>query len=169
MTTAALSIPASETICETIDLVTTVSLGLRAIPVAPPDYATWAGRDTPWTSCVSITGGFHGAVTVSCTRPFVVRAAQTMFETEEVDDESARDVLSELTNIIGGNLKSLLVHESGTPASLGVPMLAIGKVHLQDATSTREQWCDVGGNLIVVTVMEARHGRVDLRVVHESR
>ncbi len=62
------------------------------------------------TGIVQISGGFAGAVHLICARSVVQAAAARMFSMPEGDlgDEDLRDALGELTNMVGGNLKTLL-------------------------------------------------------------
>ena len=59
---------------------------------------------------VSITGSWHGHVVVACSAGAAKQAAAAflMMEPEEVSEADLADVLGELANIIGGNVKSML-------------------------------------------------------------
>jgi chemotaxis protein CheX len=61
-------------------------------------------------SSVSITGSWHGHIVVACSAGAakLVAAAFLMVEPAEVTDADLADVLGELANIIGGNVKSML-------------------------------------------------------------
>lgn len=62
------------------------------------------------TGIVQISGGFSGAVHLICGRSVVRVAAARMFSVPEGElaDEDLRDALGELTNMVGGNVKTLL-------------------------------------------------------------
>jgi CheY-specific phosphatase CheX len=62
------------------------------------------------TSCVQITGDWEGAVAIYCTSLFAQQAASIAFQSpiDEVSFEEMQDILGELANILGGNIKSLL-------------------------------------------------------------
>lgn len=62
------------------------------------------------TSCVQITGEWEGAIVLYCSSNFAKRAAAIAFgmEEPEVQFEEMQDILGELANIIGGNIKSLV-------------------------------------------------------------
>jgi chemotaxis protein CheX len=72
---------------------------------------------TPWfpardriTSAVHLSGSWEGALMLECTRSQACRFAArflSMEPAEQVDDV-VRDVMGELANMIGGNLKSIL-------------------------------------------------------------
>ena len=59
---------------------------------------------------VSITGGWSGHVVVSCSDTAARRAAAAFLMTtaDEVSGDDVTDVLGELANIVGGNVKSML-------------------------------------------------------------
>ena len=61
-------------------------------------------------SAVSITGSWHGHVMFACTEKAArnVAAAFLAMDPSEVSDEDVADVLGELANIVGGNVKSML-------------------------------------------------------------
>lgn len=79
------------------------------------------------TSCVHITGGWSGALTIGCPVALARKAAAVMFgmEIPQVGDSEMQDALGELANIAGGNVKSLL------PAgcSLSLPTVVQGHDH----------------------------------------
>lgn len=76
-----------------------------------------AATDMPWfhhpdrlTAAVQLSGAWSGAVLLECDRALACRLAGaflSMAEPAEVDD-MVRDVVGELTNMIGGNLKCAL-------------------------------------------------------------
>jgi chemotaxis protein CheX len=74
---------------------------------------------TPWfpspngdrlTSAVHLTGSWNGAVLMECDRRQACRFAGRFLSMEPADtfDDVVRDVLGELANMIGGNLKCVL-------------------------------------------------------------
>ncbi len=62
------------------------------------------------TGIVQISGGFSGAIHLICGRSVIRAAAAQMFSVEEKElvDDDLRDALGELTNMVGGNVKTLL-------------------------------------------------------------
>jgi chemotaxis protein CheX len=76
-------------------------------PLLPADPAK-AKADT--TSAVSITGAWHGHVMFACTDKAARNAAAAFLAMDPADvtDEDVADVLGELANIVGGNVKSML-------------------------------------------------------------
>jgi chemotaxis protein CheX len=72
---------------------------------------------TPWfpsgdrlTSAVHLAGDWNGAVLLECDRGQACRFAGRFLSMEPLDtvDDVVRDVLGELSNMIGGNLKCVL-------------------------------------------------------------
>ncbi len=95
---------------EVLELIWSTQLGLELakdgqageVPMAPPEGLM--------TGTVQISGGFAGAVHLMCSRPAVRAAAARMFSVPEAEltNEDLRDALGELTNMVGGNIKTLL-------------------------------------------------------------
>jgi chemotaxis protein CheX len=70
----------------------------------------WFPSENRLTAAVQLTGNWNGAVLVECSREQACHFASrflSMNPPETVDD-MVRDVLGELANMIGGNLKCLL-------------------------------------------------------------
>jgi chemotaxis protein CheX len=61
-------------------------------------------------SSVSITGSWHGHLVYACSQLAAKKAAAAFLamEPEEVGQEDVSDVLGELANIVGGNVKAML-------------------------------------------------------------
>jgi chemotaxis protein CheX len=76
------------------------------------------------TGCVHVTGEWQGSVFLQCSAELSVAAAEAMFAAEpgSLSAEEISDALGELTNMIGGNIKSLLP----APSTLSVPSVAEG-------------------------------------------
>jgi chemotaxis protein CheX len=73
---------------------------------------------------VHITGSWSGSVVVECPEAFGRAVAATMFGTEPdaVEDDELIDVMGELANMTGGNVKSLLPGD----AALSLPTVVRG-------------------------------------------
>ena len=71
---------------------------------------TLEARERFLTGCVQITGDWEGAVVLHCSAELSRLVRSIMFEVEPEDGtaDEAEDALGELTNMIAGNLKSLL-------------------------------------------------------------
>jgi hypothetical protein len=84
----------------------------------------WIAGADRFVSAVYLTGDWNGAVLLECDRSQACRFAGRFLSTdppEEVDDD-VFDVLGELANMIGGNLKSLL----GSGIRLSMPSVVDG-------------------------------------------
>jgi chemotaxis protein CheX len=83
-------------------------LGVEPLPVSPPE--TSGTGNEYLTGCVQITGEWVGAVTLNCPEGLARMASSIMLEAdqENITVDEVQDALGELTNIIAGNLKSLL-------------------------------------------------------------
>jgi chemotaxis protein CheX len=73
---------------------------------------------------VTVTGGWQGSVLLACPARLARMAASAMFDrpAEQLDDRDVADALGELTNMIGGNLKSLIPG----PSRLSMPAVTVG-------------------------------------------
>jgi len=99
-------------------------LSLEAHESATP----WQAGDHRVSAMVRLTSGWNGAVLMECDRDQACRFTARFLQMDkpEAVDELVRDVLGELANMIGGNLKCVLkgrmklsmpsvVEESGSP------------------------------------------------------
>jgi chemotaxis protein CheX len=98
-----------------------LSLDLVFAPVDP--LATLDGATS--TGCVHISGEWNGSVFVQCTDAHAQKAAEAMFMADPgtLGPDEISDALGELTNMIGGNIKSLLPE----PSRLSIPTVANGE------------------------------------------
>ncbi len=76
------------------------------------------------TGCVHISGDWDGSVFVQCAADHARLAAEAMFAADPgtLSPDEVSDALGELTNMVGGNIKSLLP----APSKLSVPSVAGG-------------------------------------------
>ena len=76
------------------------------------------------TGCVQVSGAWQGSVFLQVPAALGRGAAETMFMAEpgELSGEEVCDGLGELTNMVGGNVKSLLP----APSTLSLPSVAEG-------------------------------------------
>lgn len=87
------------------------------------DDASALGVEPTVTGIVHIDGAWHGAVMLRCPVPLAVALAAAMFQGDtEPSFDDVRDALGELTNMIAGNLKSLLPQ----PCVISLPAVARG-------------------------------------------
>jgi chemotaxis protein CheX len=80
-----------------------LGLAIQPAPVSEPAAGTLVGR-------VAIVGAWQGTMVVECPEPLARHIGGIMFglAADEVSPAHARDAMSEITNMIGGNLKALL-------------------------------------------------------------
>lgn len=102
---------------------TVLGLDLRPRPTAAASPG-----ERVFTGCVQITGDWDGAVTLHLPHHLARRAAAVMFATDPSDlvDDDLRDVVGELTNMTGGNVKALV----GGTCQLSLPAVTEGPDHL---------------------------------------
>ena len=99
-------------------------------------WASFLGLDLePWVAdswsgltlsgVVGISGAWQGTVALECPMPHAVAAAEAMFAADPgtLTPEEVADALGELTNMVGGNIKSLLP----APSALSTPSVAEGR------------------------------------------
>lgn len=108
-------------VCELVQSVWTTILDLELHEA--PTIERMVETETV-TGCIQITGRWQGAVTIDCSRALAVQVAAAMFaiDERETEVEHIQDALGELTNIIGGNVKSLLPE----PCQLSLPAVTEG-------------------------------------------
>ena len=77
------------------------------------------------TGCVHVTGEWRGSIFLECGAELARGAAEAMFGAEpgSLSHDEVSDALGELTNMVGGNIKSLLP----APSTLSVPSVAEGE------------------------------------------
>src|SRR5262245_14153849 len=97
-------------------------LGLELVRTRPGPIHDGARRFI--TGCVQISGAWEGAVTVDCSVALARRVAALMFavSAEAATESEIQDALGEMTNMTGGNIKSLLP----SPSILSLPAVAEG-------------------------------------------
>jgi chemotaxis protein CheX len=83
-----------------------------------------AGSDDVTVGSVAVTGEWRGYVLLACPTQLARTAASAMFDVpaDQLTDDEVADALGELTNMIGGNVKSLLPG----PGRLSIPAVTVG-------------------------------------------
>jgi chemotaxis protein CheX len=73
---------------------------------------------------VTVTGEWQASVLLACPARLARMAASAMFDlpAAQLDDDQVADALGELTNMIGGNIKSLIPG----PSRLSMPTVTVG-------------------------------------------
>ena len=72
-----------------------------------------------------VSGAWTGSVFLSCHTDVATAAAEAMFAADpgSLSSDEVSDAVGELTNMVGGNVKSLLP----APSRLSVPTIAVGE------------------------------------------
>ncbi len=142
---------------EIVTAVTAAFVHLHSYVAPKPGEAESSDAEELWTGCICVSGAYNGVVTLGCTRAFAHHAARAMFAVEagEVSDESARDALAELTNVVGGNIKSLLSEITESTCNLSLPTVSSGEFALRGGRLTQQCRCECGDERIAVSVFEA--------------
>lgn len=103
------------------------------------------------SGCVTISGGWEGAVILEVSSALARTAAARLFGTEpdEVLEDEVVDAVGELVNVVGGNIKSMLPGAD----RLSIPTVAVGVGHplrVPSATlATRVRFTWLGEPLVV--------------------
>ena len=113
------------------------------------------GHD-PLTGCIQISGEWNGAVMVQTTGNFASQAASLMLgvKSEDVQAADIQDTIAELTNMIGGNIKSLVPN----PSVLSLPTITTGKefdVRVPDTTLANRVPLECNGQQLCVALLQA--------------
>ncbi|MFO0556245.1 MAG: chemotaxis protein CheX [Polyangiaceae bacterium] len=145
---------ATNTICQIVESMARAVLGADAWRV---ETATEIGRYHWFVGCVTVTGGWNGAVTMTCTKTFARRAASSMFglEDEDVTDDDMRDAVGELTNILGGNYKACV---SVAGSGLSLPVVVEPPLRVPGTATTSVVWFAIGEELVCVGILERPSG-----------
>jgi len=79
-----------------------------------------------WSSAVTVSGGWHGMISVELPTDMAEQITRRMLclDEESLPDEDVADAVGELVNMIGGGVKSLMPG----PSALSLPVVAAGRV-----------------------------------------
>jgi chemotaxis protein CheX len=131
---------------EIADKVWRMVLGSRLTPVARDSNANCQGLVL---ASVTITGAWNGVLTIGCSLKVARRAASIMFGKPEdaAAEEDMRDALGELTNMVGGNFKTLLKGD----CRLSVPKVVdqVPNDHVVPKPVTH-QWFECNGGFVLL-------------------
>lgn len=112
-----------------------------------------------WRSAVQIHGSWDGTVALECSETLARQLAAKMFDVPEHAATSAdtQDALGELTNIVGGNIKSLMP----VPSQLSLPQVTRGTTSpaawLEGTVVSQVAFADQGEPFRIVLL---KHGAV---------
>ncbi len=96
--------------------------------ITPCSWQSGESSENLVTANIQISGEWQGVVALTMEHGLAQQLAISMFsrEKEQLTDEDINDSASELMNIIGGNLKSMLPQ----PNQLGLPIVDLKGTHL---------------------------------------
>lgn len=93
----------------------------RAVPPGTP-----FDKDDVWSSAVTISGAWQGAVTLEVDADAARRLTSQMLgipSPEDAEESDVADAVGELVNMIGGNVKGMMPG----PSTLSLPAVAAGR------------------------------------------
>jgi chemotaxis protein CheX len=107
-----------------VQIVQSVFATMMDLEVSPCD-APWKSAGERMTSLVSLTGDWNGAVLIECNPRQACQFAGRILAMDAPDavDDDVRDVLGELANMVGGNMKSGM----STGVRLSMPSVMNGR------------------------------------------
>lgn len=140
---------------EIVQLSQDIFATMLQLEVAVADLNAPRAHDTRLTGCVQIAGVWKGAVMVDAPVAFVHQAAAIMFDivAEDAQPADLQDALAELSNMVGGNLKTLLPG----PSYLSLPTVTEGNDYSLSVPGSRlisRVGLDCHGHLIEVALLE---------------
>ena len=103
------------------------------------------------TGVVHISGAWDGAVKIRCSGELAKSLAEGLFGVS--GDAEVRDLVGELANQLGGNLKALLP----SPSSLSLPAVAMGddyNVRVTDTEVAARVPLSCDGDAVIITLLE---------------
>jgi chemotaxis protein CheX len=110
----------AEMVAQTVEAVFLAMMNLEVTPGETP----WAPSNAQLTSAVHLSGVWNGALLLECDRDQACQFAGRFLSMDppEVVTDDVRDVLGELANMIGGNIKSAVA----AGLSLSMPSVTDG-------------------------------------------
>ena len=113
-----------------------VFLNMMSLEVSPSE-TPWAPSHDQLTSAVHISGAWNGALLLECDRQLACQFAGRFLslDSPETVNDDVRDVLGELANMIGGNMKSALA----AGLSLSMPSVTDGSDYAVRVCGSRIQ------------------------------
>jgi hypothetical protein len=108
-------------------------------------------REDHIVSQVSIHGAWDGTVFIRWTPTAAHNAARLLYQSDTPSAEEVRDLIGEMANIVGGNLKGLLPG----PSWLSLPIVEHSPgTDIANAVAVHEAWFECAGEPVGVRVVE---------------
>jgi chemotaxis protein CheX len=90
-------------------------------------------------SFIGLAGSWAGTGSISCSAPFACRiASQLMMNSYQAVDDEVLDAVAEVTNMIVGNVKTMLEERLG-PMGLSIPTVIYGR-NFTSRTVGKQEW-----------------------------
>lgn len=122
------------------------------LKVTPSSEKFLPSSENSVTATIQISGEWQGIIALKIERHLARQLAVKMFSMEEgqVADEEINDAVSEMVNIIGGNLKSLLPQ----PNQLSLPIVDMKgtSIHFPFTKQLAQSVFDCAGKLFEITI-----------------
>jgi chemotaxis protein CheX len=127
---------------------------LDSEPMAPPNGNSPRGL----LGTIQIRGAWEGEIQVRTTEALAKHLAEQMLQIppEELQEEDIKDVLAEVTNMIGGNIKSQL----DSPSTLTLPSVALDTHGIESTSPCNGLLCDL--------VMECQNNPLSIQILTHS-
>ncbi len=127
-------------------------LEMESHPIAADETSD---RDSEVVGCIQIVGEWSGTVLLKTPVALATAAGSRMLmmNAEEVEDADRQDTVAELTNMIGGNIKSIVP----SPSGLSLPTVTNGtdfKLRLYGSSVISETAFRCDGHVFSVIVLE---------------
>ena len=141
--------PGNSKLNEITEKVWSMMLGFRLEPM--PFDVKRAESEPLVLGQVVISGAWRGAVTLGCSAGLARLAAAVMFGklATEADQTEIRDALGELTNMVGGNYKTLLKGDCKLSVPNVMDTVPFGAVN---PAPPEHQWFECDGGMVLVNV-----------------
>jgi chemotaxis protein CheX len=106
---------------------------------------------------VTISGAWQGVLTLGCSTSVARSAAAAMFGKlpQDAAPDDIRDALGELTNMVGGNFKTLLKGDCRLSVPNIVDTIPQGSM---DPASVGHQWFECEGGVVILHVVQRGAG-----------
>ncbi len=139
-----------------IRTVGSVFITMLGLDVSPSEISRRPAGDL-LTSYVQLTGDWNGVVLLECTRQQACSFAGMILSRDPPDtvDDDVRDVLGELANVIGGNMKCVIARAS----RLSMPTVIEGgddELRIFDSRSRERLTFESSEGQFWVTILNAR-------------
>lgn len=141
-----------EVVADLVSLAWQTFVGTELIPVEPTASST---TEAVMCSSISIGGPWSATVVMHFSRTLAFAGTATVLgmEADEVEEADVRDILGELANIVGGNVKGF-VSDDHNDWTLSLPVVSDGFQSVPGSRLATEVVFDCGGARIGCQIRE---------------